>query len=590
MGWLALLAAALPTWASDVLKMIPADVAAILTIRNPIEADRELTKLIRLAKPEFEGLPLADLETTLGFAPGTIDLTKRVTIVFHHPDDLPAFIKSRGLGDADQSQPVIIFTPKSEKEFSDAVGGHDDRVRRRDGIWCRYYCFTHDGRVYVSNHGKTLRSMTRLAAHETLDQRIDPVCRRVFEESDTSLHLVMTQWRARINPFVLLAANLMKLSVTAQQSPDTLAQSQAVLEWFVDGGRDALDQIQGTTFALDTDGATVSLRHAHAFVPGRWMARYLNNVRRSGREPFTTVPNRPFLFLGYSDWLCPPESSLTVQSVKMFLERGGSSQKLSAEERRVLVDASMMCARDIETGDYMLCNPTGSLMPFEFYGSYAAGDARKVLDAYELVQRHSGEMWAGFVSGSVPPASRFVHTTVDGMEVRRMDLQPHGMPEEFRKEIAQAYGKKARLEMGVVGKNHVAYSIGQPPIGVTDMAKAFATGKSIAQNAAVSEMRTILPPDSNVVLMADMNRVFKAIRGLVLWPTGGDLETEDPQPLVTAASARGSKTAEVEVPVLLGWSCRVDQKALDCRFSMDGKALATLIERIREFKDAAPGR
>lgn len=572
--------------AADALKLVPADSAAVLSIRNPLLADEHITTLIRKLKPEFDGLPLADLETTIGFPPGTIDLSKPVVFVFRRPDDLPRFLGSEGIG-ADQSQTAVIFTPKSLARFQGTGKSQRNSICDGNGVWSPFKFVVCDDLVCVAKLSKTLRPMTRVRERNSLDSQLNPVCKKLFESSDVTLHFVMSEWKEKINPATLIIANLLKLSIMSKQTPESLAQSQEIVSWFLDGGRDAIDQIQGTTLALQTDGKSVTLRHAHSFESGRWMAQYLAKVGRSGKPPLQTLPDRPFMFAGYSDWKVPPEASLTVKSTELLMKMNQDAVRLTEDQRRQLTQASKECARDLLTGDYMLCSQSNNLLPLNFYGSYAANDATGLMAAYERLQKHSGELWAGFAGGAVPSANDFEDAQVNGLRVRRIKIVADAMPEQLKQQVSLAYGPDARLEIAVLDDHHIGYSIGQPPVSVAEMKSAASTGQNLCQNPMVKHTLSLLPADANIALMVDLDSTLKNILAFSKWPGGAMGSEMPPGPLVRAASDR-SEPHLPSPPAMLAWSCRVDAGALDCQFSMDGRSLAAFLKSLKSVRDRRP--
>lgn len=580
---LILLAAVCSARAADALRLVPADSAAVLSIRNPQLADEHITALIRQIKPDFAGLPLADLETTIGFPPGTIDLSKPVVFVFRRPDDLPRFLEGEGVG-ADKGRTAVIFTPKSLSWFQGDGKPQRKSIRERDGVWSKYNFVVCDDLVCVANLATTLRPITRVNARNSLDSQLNPVCRKLFESSDLTLHFVMSEWKEKINPATLLIANLLKLSIMSKQTPESLAQSQEIVSWFLDGGRDAIDQIQGTTLALQTDGKSVTLRHAHAFESGRWMAQYLAKVGRSGKPPLQTLPDRPFMFAGYSDWMVPPEASLTVKSTELLMKMNKDAVRLTEEQRRQLTQASHECARDLLTGDYMLCSQSNNLLPLNFYGSYSANDAEGLIAAYERLQSHSGELWAGLAGGTVPAVSEFEDVRVDGLRVRRIKIVADSMPEQLKQQVSLAYGPDARLEIAVLDDHHIGYSIGQPSVSVAEMKAAAASGQNLGQNAMVKNTLSLLPADANIALMVDLDSTLRNILAFSKWPGGAMGSDMPPGPLVRAAADR-TEPRLPDTPAILAWSCRVDSGALDCQFSMEGRSLSAFMKSVKSIRD-----
>jgi len=538
---------------ADILEMIPQDAVGLISFRSLNESNERFSQILKKIDPSFEGLPLADLESTLGFAPGTIDLSKRISVVLFHPDEIREFVTSPGLGaPGSGGYPVVAFTPRRAESFA----GLKNRVRARQGIWSKYYALSRDGTVFISDRRKPLRSLMRVRRGESLAARMNSHHREIYESDDAFLHFPAAAWRERLNPMLTMMGTMVKINFAAHQTASNSSDSRETLDWFIEGALDAIDQMDFLSISLRINSETVRLHHVHTFDRNRSVAEYLKDVTRSGDEPWRALPDKPFLALGYYDWQCPVEKSLTVHMLRKIhrLPYVPSKKWLSVpsdEESLRAIKATLECARDLKLADFAFTNPTGELLPFEIAASYTTDDALKMLELFVASQESSHETWSNFLAGGVGFSGTFKHARQNGLDVREMSFDDKTLPGHALKEIHDAYGPEARFQLAAGGKNHLLYSLAQPPAGVADLARSLKSGKSIADNPRVRRARALLPADANVVLILDMDRLMTASQN---WVEHG------------VASAGRAK-------FLLGWSCRVSDNMLDCEFAADATEL-----------------
>ncbi len=562
--------------AEDVLRSTPRNVAGLLTFRSIQNSDAQLRDVIRQIIPDYEGLPLSDLETTLGFVPGTIDLTKRISIVFLQPDELTEFIVSPGLGSSTTAYPVVSFTPLQMADFL-ADGAAENRIHSSSGPWCRYYYFVRDGQVFVSNQRRPLRVLARVHPRESLFDALSSEQREACERSDFFLHIPMAAWRERISPFIAVAGSLVELGAAAQLTPDEVQQTRSFREWMIKGAEDAVQQMMHMSFALRFDGPTIRLQHIHAFDRNRWMADYLKSVRRSGDVPWKALPDRPFLAMGYMDWICPPDKSMSYIMLDKLLSDERISAQYGPDMANKLLAATLSCSREFRLSDFMFCGPENGLMPFEVFGSYTtSGDAAKMVELYQFTQENSGEAWSSLFSG-MGKGGRFRKVVRDGAEIREMRFDEPGMAVAMVESIKEAYGPDVRLQLAAAGDRHVVYALTQSPSRVTELIRCVSSEKGIANNSAVRAMRSAMPEDANVVVLCDLNRLVAAATENL----SGQIQNTG-QNQIARKVAQGDRRGGP----LFGWSCKVTNNLLDCQLTIDARDLAKL--RLPSFEIPHP--
>lgn len=573
--------------AEGILQAIPTEAVCVISIHDIESTNTRLSAMFKGLAPGKESLPLADLETTLGFSPGTVDLSRPIHLIFLHPAELTEFFNSDGLGANDAPFPVVAFTPKpgSGLEVEESKKG---RIQPREGIWSNYYSLSKDNCTFVANRRKPLRILTRLSPRFSLEQSLDPVARRLIETSDVCIHFQMAGWRDRFSPSVNMAANLILLGVRAQQTPANQAESEHMFKWFVEGGTDAINQMDTLTLALQLDGPVVRLFHHHSFDRNQWVAAYLKNVSRHGDQPFAVLPDRPFLAVGYYDWKCAYENSLASHMNERLFALPGMRKRFTPEQLKKLAEVNKSCANRLRVGDFLFTNPTGGLMPFEILGSTTTDNAYAMLDDYQSLHEDTGDAWTALMTGGLGGGGTFKKETREGVEFRKMSFDDQKIPDAMINEIKRAYGEKVAFEIAAAGKSHLAYSFAQPPSGIMDIIKCQQGAPSIGQNAGVQRIRQALPADSNIVLITDLGRLIQGAGALANWSGGED--TGDLPMATDKKEAPPPPKADVIEGALLGWSCSVRNNTISCQFAMEGDRLRSLLMSLQKGPKAKPHR
>ncbi|MBX3395093.1 MAG: hypothetical protein KF841_06960 [Phycisphaerae bacterium] len=570
------------------IERVPMDAVGVLTFKNLEASDGRLTKLIQTLNPRFEGLPLADLEATLGFAPGTIDLSKRLTLIFLHPDEVTEFTQGTGINDV-APFPVIAFTPKQTDGSAGFEDSPDRRIRSRQGTWCEYSYFVDDNTVFVSNRRRALRTILRTDKAQSLAAQLNVETRAVWDSCDLAAHIPMSPWRNRIAPYVAMAGNLIKLGAMAQQVPERMDEYQRILNWLVGSSTDVINQVSATTIAVQLDGEHVRLHHLHEFDRNRWFADYLANVRRGGGRAFAAFPDRPFLVVGYSDWRCPPQDSMTHRVMEQVVELPSVKRRFSEKTRSQLLEASLQSVDRLSFAEFMVCNTSPSLMPFEIYGSYLTANPSEAMETYIALYQHSNELLSFVSAGGPGFPGQFTRIRVNGIDIREMKFDEAGAPEHLIQQVKQAYGESVVFQLATDGKDHLIYSIGRPESGVHKLIEARSSGRSIEKNPRVDEVRRLLPADSNVLIITDLGRLIESARTFVGMPPHADIEASSRKDAPPTAD-KHPNSPETPASLLAGWSCAARKNVLCGQLVIRADALCRIFAGSASAHDKAPLR
>lgn len=597
-------------FAADALQLVPGDVAGVVVFRNVTATSEKLTEFVRRIHPGYEGLDFSVVsEKTLGLAPGTIDTSKPIVVIVSKPEGLHNFLKRRGLNEKGASYPVIAFTPKQPAKLLKELRNRENRARRLEGPRGNYYLLMRDGIAFFSPKRKALRILRHVEPESSIAAAMGEDAMSICKQSDVFLHVPLARWREKISPYVWMVSSLIKLGITAQQEPAEQETTMAMVNWFVDGARGAVDQMETLTLALEFDGETFALAHRFTFERCGGFAEYISQVRRSGLDLWKPLPDRPFVVLGVFDWQCPPATSLICRLNRYFWNTEYARKTVSDRKCKELLASAESCYGGMKGTQFIVTPPPDETHPVQVYGGYAADDPAASFKQYCYIQKNSQKALAGLIPGGAGFTGDFKKRQHQGVEYLELEFKLDDVPEMMRRSMVGIYGEGARVQHAVAGKHEVVYSVAQPPWGVLDQIKAMKTGRNAGKNPVVRRIRRLLPAEAQAIVILDIRRLFglvphftqamnpgrsselgesrrKAREAVRRRAQEGEAEKEASQvkPLRRAATASGALPSDRPGP-LLGWSCLARDNTLDCRLVIEADDLLEAARLARSLAD-----
>ncbi len=557
--------------AGDILTHVPSDTAGLISIRNLAELAGKLSGFSKRLDPGATGLDIAEIEMLFGLEPRTIDASRPIHVLLRRPGDLLTFFHSGGLGEGDDPFPIVAFTAKNPADFAGALGACPDAEQRRAGPFGDYWVLRRDDLVFVSEKLRPLRHVRGTTPDRSLAATIDARSRALSEESDVFIYLPMDRWRARISPFVLIAVNVMKMKMTADQSAEECRQMEPLLSWSLGGLQRLIDEMQSISVGLDFDGTTFRLTHAHAYRPDGAVAAYLRQVRRIDQPLGQSLPDRPFFALGLIQWRIPVELSVTKRLCDAYFAADCPGAKSDQQIRQRLRESMLFCADQLQGMEFMLTSPPGRLLPAQVLGSDVVADAPAALDKYRFVQENAGELMSAMVCGGAGSFGTFKAARCGDDHYLELDLTKVDLPESSRRQMCEFYGQGVRYQQGAAGRHHLAYALAAPPGGVGEVFETLRSGRNISKNPEVARIRSRLPQDAHAVVIVDIGRVLR----LVPYLAEGLRQNADehrPDPANCLPNTGPGP--------LIGWSCTVAGDAISCRLAVDAADVAALVETV----------
>ncbi len=561
--------------ASDLLSMIPADVAGVLSFHHLDTSCENLGKFLEQHRAGFSGFSMASMEEAVDCVPGDWDTSKPVAFVL-----LQADFGFLGTTDFSDTSTLLTFIPRDPAHYAELVGNRDGHIRRVDRAGSKYYLMMRDGRVFVGGKRRSMRAVQRVRRSASLAASLDNEQREMFARNDIFLHLPMARWRDKMNVVALLAINVMKYQAAARHEQAIAESSKLTFDWIGTGLRTVLAEMDSLSLGFVYDGDAFHITHYHAFNRDGAVADYLGRVRRNGVVPWDVLPRRPFFVIGAFDWQNDGKASLAFRLSKFLLTRAEESGRISSNKRRQVVQRIEALHDQMQGSYFMLSSHRQRFLPLEAMGGYVTEDAEEASEQLRFIQENAANASLDFMNGSF--WGKTVRIERDGRRYYETPLDSNQMSEATRLQMATFYGMDARLQQTVLSQHHVVHILASPETGsIFDFVPPGADVATIGDDPFVQRMRKRLPPDPHLLIIVDLGHCIASVPYLIaelkLQMTEGSNERHR-----ESVSAGSVGTASSSRP-MLGWACELTPTTIKGHLAITGDDAASASELIRQI-------
>jgi len=559
-----------PLAASDPLAIIPADMPAVLVFRDLQTCAGKFETFARKIDEDFGGLDLDEIQRGFNLPDGVVDTSAPIFLILTRTK-------------VDEGAFVLAFKPRDLASFSAEDAHQAYLIRDCTGPEGSYRLMVREEWVLVSQSRLALRALRHVPAERSLARVLDDRQKAIMAESNLFLYVPLSRWRERIQPFVFLGTHLIKLGALAESEPGAISDmTLAVLDWFADGARTIVGQMDSLSVGASFDGETFRLTHHHAFAPGQSVADYLKQVRRRGYDWPGGLPDRPFFVIGGFDWRCPPELSLSGKfNEYVFTKNPAIARKLSPETRQRLLDSSRICYGRMWGSFFMVTSPAGELRPMQVFGGYAVDDAADTIKHLVYLQEHAGEVMGVFTGEQV--FGKFEARPERGRPFYEMRFDLQNLSPDVRRQFAGFYGDEVRIQQTVLDADHIVYATAAPPAGVDELLTIGQSGDNIGQNPDVRRILSRLPKDANGIVVVDMGRCLAAMPA---WVNANRPRSAD-GPSAEATISAAWLCPETPGP-MIGWACTVQQNWIAGCLAVDADDAVRLLKMARKMVEDVP--
>lgn len=541
-AWLVLPAAIV--LADDILDHVPADSAAVIVVRD---AGRTAVRLDRIARQigrvfgEADATPLKAeaMLRRMGIEPGWCNENEPVVLVFSRAN-------------LDEPRVAVGFTRAGQDQFAslDRPDENGSRVSLlREGDNAHGFGTRFGNLVFISTKRPTLERLSRLDRADSLAVALRPEQRKAYEGSDLWLHARIKPWLPRIEQGIDMAGMYLKLM--GAMNPKDAETAGAMFDWFLDGLKSTLGQMESTDIAARFDDEGMTLTHLHTFPEPGSVSSYLGEIRQSKGDMLAGLPDEPFLIAGGSNWR--GGSSVWTGVIDRIGACASVREKITPEARKALRRTIDEWYDDLRTSNFMFVTDADGNLPAEIRATYDCGDAAAAMRKFLQMQESSQEFLDYLPGGGY--AGKFIETDIGGIKARelKMDFTPLDPMARAGAEIM--YGRDARLIVAQVDAHRLAYVLSprreaiRSIVGVTPE-------RSLTRNAVVRRIRAKLAPHPHILAIVNLSgAVALAPQLAAAGPQPGHSEHERQRfkALHLPASARGA---------YVGWSLGVTPHAV----------------------------
>lgn len=540
--------------AVEILHHVPAGVPGVLVLPRPAAANQALSDLARRINPNYEPISLDCLADHLDVNRESWDPTAPVAIILTKPE-----LKRTSM--------VVAFRARRDADRDTDKSKTICRGERPSG---RCWTMARDGLIFCASRRSALRSLSALEGKSTLAADLDDSERAFLDGADAVVRVNLDPWRQRLDSYVTLAANMMKLGITASTDPQAIAATHALLDWMIGGVNKVVEEMRTVTVAATIRGDMLRLTHHHRFRPGGAVGTYLASVRNNKLDMLATLPNRPFWLVATTNWQCPAESSVTARMTEYVLNLNSGDAAISPKTKNRFISEVRACYSQTRGTSLMMSSGDESLFPLQLSGSYVYEDARKGLAQMCFVQENACETLSMFVPiGDMH--TKFQVRRVGDLEISEMKPDLSRLSRKMRDDLSQAYGPEIRYQYVALDDREVMFYMGQTPSGVADLARKRTTDKeTLAGDPSVQRLVKALPDAPNIFVAVDLRRLLDELPAIAKITVSDD--DGERVPVLPVAHGEGRQAARPD-PALLGWSLTVGRNSITGCLAMNANDL-----------------
>jgi hypothetical protein len=556
-------AARLP--ASDLLSAVPGDVAGVIVLRDLESTTTRLNAFLGKIQEDCPEYQPECIEESFCLEAGTWDASLPVAMVLTRDSEVGAHL-------------VLAFTPKNYQKLLDKVDGCEGKVvQLAEGEEESACILLRDGVAFVGERRKAVLRCQSVPLERSLAGVLDDDQKALLAGSDVFMRVPVGIWRERLLPMLDLAVRFMKLRAVADSETGGIPHFGKVFDFFGSGARRVLEDAKVLTLSATLDGKAFRLTGHVDFSPGTGTARFLSQVRSSGRDPLKALPDMPFTLLMVSDWQNTTAQALTARLCQRMLASPEDAPDVPEEVRDRLMEKINQCYGQTLATYVVMDRPPREEGAMRVQGGYLMKDAAEGIKQFQFIHETGGSSVGGLLA-PVCPGGKYQVRSRDGIPYIEMQVGPGvgGRPGLDARVGVSLFGEGACIQKAVADKHTLVFSIGQAKPGVTEFIKRREARSSIADRAGVRAVLEQLPPRPHALAILDLNRVLQA--------PGRRAGTQ--APTTGGRSARRAET-EPSAPSLLGTALVIGKDSATGHLAIREADVVQAIRKVRRFAPRA---
>lgn len=548
--------------AKDPLALIPADAPCVVVLPNLASTTAKASALAKKIKPDIDAYCVEAFGEDINLSPGGWDTASPVVLILTRPE-------------FDKSSLLVAFKPKNTKNLIVKAGIKEEMPGRCDCPVGPCWIMVRGDVAFAAQKRSAFRIIKDFESGRSFADTMDSTERKMLEDGDVFVRVNMSRWREKIMAPFALVSQMISLGITAEADPEHLEASQAMASWFIRGLQTVIEQMDSITLSGELTENSLRFTHHHRFATGKTVATYLGSVTNERKDRMALLPDRPFWIAMASNWVCPPEQSLSTRITEYIMNFEPIGEKMKPDKHDRLIENIRSYYGQLKGSSLMMSAPMGSLFPMEMIGSYQMDDAAKGLAQLNYIQENASEAVSMMIPGA-KMRNKFEDKVEKQFKYSEMPFTLDDLSPKLREEIETVYGSQARYQTLAFGKQEILFCVSQPPMSVIELAiQRQKNLPGLSANAQVQKTVRLLQNQPNMLVLVDADRLLAAA----------------PEMAISAASGRpGPARSTTEIAdagpssqTLVGWSCVVGGDALTGQLAMCTDDFVRAVEGVQRM-------
>lgn len=362
--------------------------------------------------------------------------------------------------------------------------------------------------VFAREHGELRRAID--AAGRCVE-RLGDEWRAVWSQRQALLWIDVQAWRPRIDSQMAIVARGMYMGMAAA-GPDAEIGTQ-VWSWMFDQFKRTLGEAEIAGVGLRIGAAGVHVDGRVTFRPGTTAARYLDQVRRPGRDLLRGLPAGPAPLVMAYEWEdTAPGSGLNESLARAIAGMDALKQKVGHEKLQTVLrmSAEMNLKVPGSNAVFSTCPDGPGLL---YWGLYLTSEGAAVQREMRRICELTPELVSAW--GTFPAAMKHAPSDrVAGTEVDVYEFDFGSDAAAIQPIMHVIYGQNSTLYMAP-HREGVAYTFGPREHARRKLAELLAPDAApLSGEARVAEVLRVLAPDPQGCLLVDLPAVLGAVTTL----------------------------------------------------------------------------
>ncbi len=330
---------------------------------------------------------------------------------------------------------------------------------------------------------------------------------REWLSADQAVVLVRVRsWAPLALPVLGAIEGSMQMGAALSGSGDEAALE--IVRWLFAQVREVLGQTETGLLGVQVGRDGLRVRQALAFTAGSGVAEYLRMTKRTERDLLRGLPDDPGLLVMACEWEAPAGTQgLGGRVLEVMLRNGRVKERVGSAAFEEAYQAMMEMQKRM--GGYnVLVGVASPEQVMVFDGVYFTDQPQALLDNMRRAYAIDPEFLGAFGAGGMMTVNCRTDQ-VEGRTAQVFELSFEMADEQARQMIAALYGPKMTT-YAVAREQDVVVASGSAEVARARLGRMLrGAGRPLAENRRVVAARGVLSPDPQVLMLADVPKLFE---------------------------------------------------------------------------------